>query len=316
MSRKNPDPNKEAVALSLPTAYTVDFRDVPVEKYAKALSALFADSAFEVELSKRNQLVRSADRLPHGSAQLSGLINAIRQRDRRLADTVYATIVQANVHSDVQCDFLSFGTLLRYFVDYTVPDMEERVDRLACNLDRITFLADMIQSLMIDVQCDMKGIFGSGIEFRQFDAVSHVLRQMQTYFDATCSQSAPEADRNLYMDYANSINDYLEKRMRTFSDKYRKLHPASFTRTPGDMAEALTDYFNMDYNTAMQCISRTETGGFYIDIVKVLKPLTAEQFRKLLRNVDGSVDLYARTPSQKDSFTVSDIILSQYRKKK
>lgn len=108
MSRKNPDPNKEAVARSLPTAYTVDFKDVPAEKYTKALSALFADSAFNAELSKRNQLVRSADRLPHGSAQLSGLINAIRQRDRRLADTVYATIVQANVRSDVQCDFLSF----------------------------------------------------------------------------------------------------------------------------------------------------------------------------------------------------------------
>ena len=78
----------------------------------------------------------------------------------------------------------------------------------------------------------------------------------------------------------------------------------------------MTDYFNMSYDTAKQCISRTETGGFYIDLAKVLKPLTAEQFRKLLRDVDGSVDLYARTPSQKDSFTVSDIILSQYRKKK
>lgn len=60
----------------------------------------------------------------------------------------------------------------------------------------------------------------------------------------------------------------------------------------------------------------TETGGFYIDLAKVLKPLTAEQFRKLLRDVDGSVDLYTRAPSQKDSFKVSDIILSQYRKKK
>ena len=92
-----------------PTLYMFNFKDIPAEKYTESLKQLFANPDFAEAVEKRNTLVKTAERIPKNTTQMASIINAILQRDRKLADLVYSVLVQANLHSDVSCDFISWN---------------------------------------------------------------------------------------------------------------------------------------------------------------------------------------------------------------
>ena len=69
--------------------------------------------------------------------------------------------MQVNLRSDESYDFLNFGQLLRYYVDYSKPGMQDKVDKLSIDLDKVTFLTDTLERIVIDVKSNMKEIFGT-----------------------------------------------------------------------------------------------------------------------------------------------------------
>lgn len=294
-----------------PTIYTFDFKDVPAEKYTDAMKVLFHDPNFAEAVEKRNFLVKSAERMRPNSQEMLSLIKAIRQRDHKLADMLFASLVQINLHSEQVYDFLSFSTLLKYYVDYSKEGMKEKVNRLAANLDKITFLADMLESLLVDVKEDMRNIFGETIEFNQFDAVVNVLTQLRGFFKSTRCDDAESAEAQLYINYADSINDYLAKRLKTFSEKYHKLRPVIPVYTEEDMIDALNQFVGTDKKFNANLLRRTVSGGFYIDAVALAFNLNQEQTRK----VDELVGPIDANDTLKYSLKVTDMIMSQYKKK-
>ena len=168
----------DAKIRQLPTIYTFNFKDVPSEVYAKTLEAIFSDPQFADAVRNRNELVRAANRIPQGAPQMAPLIKAIQEKDAKLANAIYALLVQVNLHSEITYDFLSFGHLSRYYVDYSQPGMQEKVDHLNINLDKITFLSEMLENLLTQVKGDMLEIFHGASEFTQFDGVM-LLRVVQ-----------------------------------------------------------------------------------------------------------------------------------------
>lgn len=169
---------RDAKIRQLPTIYTFNFKDVPSEVYAKTLEAIFSDPQFADAVRNRNELVRAANRIPQGAPQMAPLIKAIQEKDAKLANAIYALLVQVNLHSEITYDFLSFGHLSRYYVDYSQPGMQEKVDHLNINLDKITFLSEMLENLLTQVKGDMLEIFKGASEFQQFDGVMASLRQL------------------------------------------------------------------------------------------------------------------------------------------
>lgn len=313
MSKKNkPTPVSEARRLekvkSQPTIYTFNFKDVPADKYTEALKVLFANPDFAELVEKRNALVKSAGRIPQGTSQMMSVINAIQQRDRKLADIMYSALVQINLHSNESYDFISFSNLLKYYVDYSKPGMSDNVKKLAANLDKITFLADMLESVLVDVKSDMRTVFGPTIEFNQFDAVQQVLTQLRGFFKSTRSADTEKPEVQLYFQYSDSINEYLEKRLKTYTDKYRKLHPIPKLYTGEDMVNAVHEIFRIDSNLAKSFIKHTESGGSYIDATALAFNLNEEQ-TKMIDQLTGKVE-------QKDaltySFAITDAIMKTY----
>ena len=243
MAKTKPILTREQVVRNQPTVYTFNFKDVPVSKYAETLDVLFHNPDYNEAVEKRNRLVKSADRLRPGTSEMANIVRTIQQHDRKLADIMYASIVQTNLHSEVSNDFLSFDTLLKYYVDYRKDGMRECVSRMAANLDKVTFLADMLESVVTEVKSDMRHVFEDVVEFHQFDAVSHVLTQLRGFFNTARSKDVNSPEAQLYFDYSDSINDYLEKRLKTYTDKYRKLHPAAPVYTGTDLVEGLNQFF-------------------------------------------------------------------------
>lgn len=316
MAKNKKDKAKEAAKLAMePTIYVFNFKDTPIEKYTESLKLLFGDPDFVELVTKRNNLVKAAGRMRPNSAEIQSVIRSIQQRDRKLADLMYAIIVQSNIRSDVTYDLLTFDNLMKYYVDYSKEGMVERVDRLSANLDKLTFLSDMLESLLVDVKEDMKLVFGSAIEFTQFDGVATMMQQLRGFFKCSRDKSMKtEEDTNLYCDYADSINDYMEKRLKTYSVKYRKLHPRLPTYTAEQMMEAINLFFDSGKHFGMNFIKRTENNGAYIDAAALAYNLTPSQTDKLDKMMSA---MKTKIDATKDplnySFLVTDAIMLYYQ---
>ena len=316
MAKSNPIRELEQVVRKQPTVYTFNFNDVPVSKYAETLDVLFHNPDYNEAVEKRNRLVKSADRLRPGTSEMANIVRIIQQHDRRLADLMYASIVQTNLHSEVSNDFISFDTLLKYYVDYSKDGMRERVDRMAANLDKVTFLADMLESVVTDVKADMRHVFDGGIDFNQFDAVSNVLTQLRGFFKTARSKDANSPEAQLYFGYSDSINDYLEKRLKTYTDKYRKLHPAAPVYTEDDLVEGLHQFFGRNDKFDMSLIAHTESGGCYIDFKALSLRLDDSDIEKL-RNVTDKMKSNKTTDVElRYSFNATDLIMRHYKRPK
>ena len=319
MGTKNKKQQQQALAKreqqirNLPTIYTFNFRDVPADKYAEALERLFSNPDFAEAVRNRNELVRAASRIPQNSPQMASLIRAIQEKDKKLAMNMYSLLVQVNVRSDESYDFLNFGQLLRYYVDYSKPGMQETVDKLAINLDKVTFLTDALESIVVDVKSYMTTIFNGRVEFHQFDGVMQVLKQMQGFFNFARTKDINSKDNDLYCEYADSINAYVDKRMKTYSEKHRKLHPQLPGFTQDQMVEAINLFFGEDKKFNESFIARTESGGCYIDGMKLIPNLSEEQTAKLDKLVPRPKE---GNSMQKYFLYITDAIMLNYAQQK
>ena len=319
MGTKNKKQQQQALAKreqqirNLPTIYTFNFRDVPADKYAEALERLFSNPDFAEAVRNRNELVRAASRIPQNSPQMASLIRAIQEKDKKLAMNMYSLLVQVNVRSDESYDFLNFGQLLRYYVDYSKPGMQETVDKLAINLDKVTFLTDALESIVVDVKSYMTTIFNGRVEFHQFDGVMQVLKQMQGFFNFARTKDINSKDNDLYCEYADSINAYVDKRMKTYSEKHRKLHPQLPGFTQDQMVEAINLFFGEDKKFNESFIARTESGGCYIDGMKLIPNLSEEQTAKLDKLVPRPKE---GNSMQKYFLHITDAIMLYYAQQK
>lgn len=316
MAKSNPNRALEQVVRNQPTVYTFNFKDVPVSKYAETLDMLFHNPDYNETVEKRNRLVKSADRLRPGTSEMANIVRTIQQHDRKLADIMYASIVQTNLHSEVSNDFLSFDTLLKYYVDYRKDGMRERVSVMAANLDKITFLADMLESVVTDVKADMRHVFDGSIDFNQFDAVSNVLTQLRGFFKSARSKDANSPEAQLYFDYSDSINDYLEKRLKTYTDKYRKLHPAAPVYTEDELVEGLNQFFGSNDKFDMSLIGHTESGGCYIDFKALSLRLDDSDVEKLKKVSDKMKSNNTTDVELRYSFNATDLIMRHYKRPK
>ncbi len=304
---------RDAKIRQLPTIYTFNFKDVPSEVYAKTLEAIFSDPQFADAVRNRNELVRAANRIPQGAPQMAPLIKAIQEKDAKLANAIYALLVQVNLHSEITYDFLSFGHLSRYYVDYSRPGIQEKVDQLNTNLDKITFLSETLENLLTQVKGDMLEIFKGASEFQQFDGVMASLRQLSGFFDFARKKDEKSKDYALYYEYADSINAYMNKRMLTYSAKYRKLHPTLPVFTQEQMVEAINLFFGEKDKFNESFISATDSGGKYIDAVKLSFNIDEEQTKKLDKLVPKPKE---GNSIQKYCLNVTDAIMLYYAQQK
>lgn len=291
-----------------PTIYTFNFKDVPMERYAETIKLLFHDPDFSDAVEKRNALVKCAGRMKQNSQEMLSLIKQIQQRDHKLADVLFATLVQTNRRSEVTYDFLSFTTMLKYYVDYSKTDIMQKVDELTAHLDKITFLSEFLEAELVEVAQGMRLVFGDTIEFQQFDGVRQSLKQLKGFFRTIRSNNdnTPEAD--LYWQYSDSISEYMGKRLKTYSEKYQKLQPRPRVFSVDEMVKAINMIFGIDEHLAQAFIKRTESGGAYIDATALLFNLDGRK-AEIIDKMTGKV---SNKNSLNYSFTVTDAIMKTY----
>lgn len=312
MSKKK-NMEKLAQVLVSPAANYFDFKEVPIEKYAQTLEVLFRNPDFIAGVDKRNQLLKSASKCRSKSSEIASLVRIVQQHDRKLADTMYTAIVQTNLYSGVNLEFFTFSTLLHYYVDYSREGMSGLVQKLTANLYKVTFLADMLESVVVDVKRDMLDIFGERIQFQQFDGVLEVLKQLHGFFKAVRPQNDETPEAQLFLEYSDSINEYLAKRLKTYVEKYNKIHPEYTGYTEQDVIAALNAYFSTDIFSADN-IGHTDAGCPYVDIATIKNKLNTEQ--TLMLDKILNTDKLNTKEYKTQCYTVTDLFIKLYKRSK
>ena len=312
MSKKK-NMEKLASVLVSPTANYFDFKEVPIEKYAQTLEVLFRNPDFIAGVDKRNQLLKSASKCRSKSSEIASLVRIVQQHDRKLADTMYTAIVQTNLYSGVNLEFFTFSTLLHYYVDYSRDGMVRLVQKLTANLYKVTFLADMLDSVVRDVRCDMREVFGDQFQFQQFNGVLQVLNQLRGFFKSVRPQDYSLPETQLFGEYADSINEYLAKRLKTYVEKYNKIHPEYTGYTEQDVIAALNAYFSTDIFGA-ENIGHTEAGCPYVNIATIKNKLNTEQTQKFFELMEA--DKLNTKAYQTQCYTVTDLFVKLYKRPK
>lgn len=123
--------------------------------------------------------------------------------------------------------------------------MQEKVDTLSLNLDKVTFLSDMLECVVKDVRSNMYAVFGNTTEFHQFDGVLKMIQQLRGFYKSVVGENDNTPKAQLYFDYSDSIDDYLSKRLTTYSKRLRKLTPQLPVYTAEQMVEALNLFLTM-----------------------------------------------------------------------
>ena len=184
----------------------------------------------------------------------------------------------------------------------------QKVDELTAHLDKITFLSEFLEAELVEVAQGMRLVFGDTIEFQQFDGVRQSLKQLKGFFRTIRSNNdnTPEAD--LYWQYSDSISDYMGKRLKTYSEKYKKLHPRPRVFSVDEMVKAINRIFGIDEHLAQAFIKHTESGGAYIDATALLFNLDGRQ-AEIIDKMTGEV---SNKNSLNYSFTVTDAIMKTY----
>lgn len=225
--------------MARPTQYVFDLTDVDMKCYTEVLNVLFNEPAFKADVEKRNRFVRSAGSMRPHSSELDNIVRVIQQHDRKLADQLFTALVQANLHAQFTLEKFSLEDMLRNHVDYSKPGVIARVDQLKLNLDRLIFLSDMLDGVLLDVKVDLEHVTDGQIEYKQFDAVRDAMSLIKVFFGQVrdgSDSSSPESQ--LFTEYADSINDYLTKRLKTYSEKLRRIRESSVPSSSAGAAAA------------------------------------------------------------------------------
>ena len=225
---KNKKANEERAQrlLDTPTPYFFDLTDIPMEKYAAVLNILFHDPQFRAVVDKRNRVVRSVAGMRDHSAETTNAIRVIMKHDRTLADTIFNVLVQTNLKSDITYETKGVDAMIAANIDMTQDRAQERVDKLKLNLDKLTFLADKTEEVLVNVKAELLSLTNGKVEFRQMDAICDALAMLKGYF----GQVIPKGDNPeaaLFAEYALSIDEYMNKRMKTYNEKMKKIRSIS-----------------------------------------------------------------------------------------
>ena len=195
--------------------------------------------------------------------------------------------------------------------------MQEKVDTLSLNLDKVAFLSDMLECVVKDVRSNMYAVFGNTTEFHQFDGVLKMIQQLRGFYKSVIGENDNTPKAQLFFDYFDSIDDYLSKRLTTYSKKLRKLTPMLPVYTAEQMVEAINLFFDNETHFDKEFIKHTESGGTYIDalsLVKVLSPSQTERLDKVMKEA-GCMVTADKDPANY-CFRVTDVILLYYHRSK
>lgn len=188
------------------------------EEYKELFEVLFNSEKWVKTVERRQRMYNVASR---PGANVNSIRKGIEQDDRRAADMILHAMLIHECKKEGDKDIL----VKDLWTQIPKDDKEKNELKQKCreNLNVVMFLADMLETKLMAIEQNLRDIFPDGnYHFEQFNGVKVTLDQLRTVFGKTRDMQSEEV-KQVYADYADSIEDYLEKRMKTFLNKTGKI---------------------------------------------------------------------------------------------
>lgn len=145
---------------------------------------------------------------------------SIEQLDLKLSQAIYIALAGAAVKR--QDEVVNMSELLKSLP----PEKQEEAQELCVKLDSVTFMADVIEGYLFDINEMMKSLFDGKFGFMQMDHIMPALKRLKRCMRNT-RDIGTEDEKELFCDYAESIEAYMDKRMKTFHKRVAELNKKS-----------------------------------------------------------------------------------------
>lgn len=187
-------------------------------EYMSVLELVFHDEKFERLVEHRNKMFKVAER---PGANPFAIRKGIEQDDQRIAMMILTAMQRQTLHHTEKQDIKINDLWKKIPAD---DEHKQKVKQLCSyHLNMITFLSDIVESKLMDIQQELKELFPQDeYDFTQFDGVATALHQLSSAFRHTRSTGSEE-QQALFADYAESMENYFDKRMKTFIAKSEQL---------------------------------------------------------------------------------------------
>lgn len=199
-------------------ALPLELKFLPAEMYKELFEVLYRSEKWEETMARRKRLFESASK---PGANVTTVRKGVEQQDRKIADMLlHALQIQS-----CQIEKEPPVGINEMWAQIPADDKEKQALKLKCSyaLNTIVFLSDVIESKLTDVEEYLKELFpGDNYHFVQFNGVKIALDQLFTALGHARSSNSQE-EQELYEEYADSITEFVNKRMKTFIPKYKKL---------------------------------------------------------------------------------------------
>lgn len=104
-------------------------------------------------------------------------------------------------------------------IDESDPKMREAKYKFFFNASAVVFIADLLDYYVSNINEALLVMFPGGqCRYSMLDDISRMKQRLSAFFDRT-SNDGSEEQRMLFADYAESINNYMDKRIRAFVSK-------------------------------------------------------------------------------------------------
>lgn len=192
----------------------LDITSNSAKDYAPALDMLINDNDFRALVDHRRRMYQARNR---PGANLYAINKGVEADDRKIAFALLTVLQHDNMENGIS-KTISFQDLWD-----AVPKDDKHKQELkkmcAHSLDMVVFLADIIESKVRDIKDYLHQIFPEeDYDYEQFNGVTVALKQLSSLFGRTRDIGTTE-ERTLFAEYAQSLEDYFDKRMKTFIRK-------------------------------------------------------------------------------------------------
>lgn len=187
-------------------------------EYVPVLEMVFHDEKFEKLVDHRNKMFKMAER---PGANPYAIRKGVEQDDAKIAMMILRAMQVNTLHHTEKQDI----KINQLWKQIPADDKHKQKIKQQCSyhLDMVTFLADLLESKLTDIQQELKELFPNDeYDFTQFDGVSASMHQLSNAFAHTRDEGTDEM-KTLFCDYAESIENYMDKRMKTFIEQCAKL---------------------------------------------------------------------------------------------
>jgi len=220
MSAQKKKVNSREIAKTFmnPTVHAFTLDNLKGEEYGAVLDMLFHEKEWTERIEKRNRLYHGIDRMPEQNRPAA--IRALKDADTWLGNRLLQTLVMKSVHVGK----IEHKPLKEYYAE--LPKDRESMakqDKISFLLNATVFLCDIIESKIKDVNTLLRELFNDdSMGFEQMDGVLIALRQMSDFFEATRDKGST-AEKEIFADYAESIEKYMDGRMKTYLERIKKI---------------------------------------------------------------------------------------------